>query len=189
MLGVRFVAVALAVLCILPICTVRWAMAADPQPISCRRWGRPSILVDIGGGTTTALVRSGVEATQLDALLISHVHPDHVSDLPEFLWGEMVANRRRDFVIAGPAGANAFHSLDAFLKKQFGPGGAFPDMQALLNDDEFPLESIAIKTEKHRISRVFERNGLQVSAYPVPHGRARVGVSHRRSGLRCRVRR
>ncbi|MEZ0476929.1 MBL fold metallo-hydrolase [Luteimonas sp. B3_2_R+30] len=134
--------------------------------------GRPSILIDVGGGTTVALARAGVEAAQLDAVLISHFHPDHVSDLPAFLWGEMVTRRRRPLAIAGPTGAKDFRSLDAFLEKQFGAEGAFPDMKGLLSGEPFQLELAAIETVKARASRVFEHNGLRVSAYPVPHGRA-----------------
>lgn len=198
---VRLVTVALPVLCIFSMCTVRCATAADRNAGPCDVsggsalqvlgsggpmhgqgrgsaayliWlmGRPSILVDVGGGTTVALARAGVEAAQLDALLISHLHPDHVSDLPEFLWGEMVAHRRRALVIAGPAGAKDFRSLDAFLRKQFGAEGVFPDMQGVLSGEQFRLEPITIETVKRRVGHVFEHNGLRVSAYPVPHGRA-----------------
>ena len=50
--------------------------------------GRPAAVVDMGGDTAMALARAGVDAGEIDTLLISHFHPDHVSGLPDFLWGE-----------------------------------------------------------------------------------------------------
>lgn len=197
----RFTAIALALLCTAPISTGRAAAAADRDVQPCAEnggtalqilgsggpmhgqgrgsaayviWfkGRPSILVDIGGGTTTALARAGVASTRVDALLISHMHPDHVSDLPEFLWGEMVARRRRPLVIAGPEGAEGFLSLTNFLEKQFGASGSFPDMRGLLSGEEFPLKSITVETSPGQTHDVFAQSGLRVKAYAVPHGRA-----------------
>ena len=57
--------------------------------------GRPSIVVDMGGDSAAALSRAGAAAASVDAILISHLHADHLSGLSDFLWGEMTAGRRR----------------------------------------------------------------------------------------------
>jgi len=42
-------------------------------------------LFDCGGGVRSAFLRRGYEPGLLDAVFISHMHPDHISDLPLFI--------------------------------------------------------------------------------------------------------
>ena len=44
--------------------------------------GRPRILMDAGGGTFQRLAASGVNIKDLEIVLLSHLHIDHMSDLP-----------------------------------------------------------------------------------------------------------
>src|SRR5438270_12233497 len=48
--------------------------------------GRARILVDMGGGAYLRFGQSQAKLEDLWMLGISHLHPDHVSDLPAFLW-------------------------------------------------------------------------------------------------------
>src|SRR5690348_12691474 len=44
------------------------------------------ILVDMGGGAFLRFGQSQAKLSDLAMLAISHLHPDHVSDLPALLW-------------------------------------------------------------------------------------------------------
>src|SRR5882672_8430509 len=44
------------------------------------------ILVDAGGGAYVRFGQSGAKFGDLSMILVSHLHPDHVSDLPGVLW-------------------------------------------------------------------------------------------------------
>src|SRR5215469_17413762 len=48
--------------------------------------GRARMLVDTGGGTYLRFGQSGAKLSDLALVGISHLHPDHVSDLPALLW-------------------------------------------------------------------------------------------------------
>ena len=76
------------------------------------------ILVDAGGG---AYVRFGqVQATfsDLAMILVSHLHPDHSSDLPGVLWSGR--NTRNDVLpIVGPSGNEAAPGFNEFLMRLF----------------------------------------------------------------------
>src|SRR5690349_7493790 len=48
--------------------------------------GKARMLVDIGGGTYLRFAQSGAKLSDLALIAISHLHPDHVSDLPALLW-------------------------------------------------------------------------------------------------------
>lgn len=70
---------------------------------------KPALVVDMGGDTPAKLSGAGAHAGTLPLVLISHLHPDHVSGLPDFLWGEINAPRRLPLMLAGPvAGAIIF---------------------------------------------------------------------------------
>jgi ribonuclease BN (tRNA processing enzyme) len=48
--------------------------------------GQARMLVDMGGGAYLRFGQSGAKLSDLALVAISHLHPDHVSDLPALLW-------------------------------------------------------------------------------------------------------
>lgn len=134
--------------------------------------GRTAALIDIGGDVPTALARAGVDPEGIRLILISHIHPDHVAGLPDFLWGEMVRGRTTRLTLVGPSGAGDFPALDEFLARQFGAGGAYAFMADLLDGEPFALETRIVDTEREAAQAVAEADGLRLSALAVPHGPA-----------------
>src|SRR5437588_8240659 len=63
------------------------------------------LLVDIGGGTYIRFGQSRAKLSDLAMVGISHLHPDHVSDLPALLWVNGRA-RSEPLPIVGPSGNN-----------------------------------------------------------------------------------
>jgi ribonuclease BN (tRNA processing enzyme) len=47
--------------------------------------GKARMLVDMGGGAYLRFAQSGAKLSDLVLIGISHLHPDHVSDLPALL--------------------------------------------------------------------------------------------------------
>lgn len=82
--------------------------------------GRARVLVDIGGGAVLRYAESGAQFTDLDAVLLSHLHADHSADLPALLKSGYFSHRERPLVLAGPAaGGNArvsFPGMDDFVE-------------------------------------------------------------------------
>ena len=48
--------------------------------------GQARMLVDMGGGAYLRFGQSQAKTSDLALVAISHLHPDHVSDLPAFVW-------------------------------------------------------------------------------------------------------
>ena len=63
-------------------------MSHDRASSSYLVWvdGRSKILVDAGGGAFLRFGQADARIDDLSLIAISHLHPDHVSDLPALLW-------------------------------------------------------------------------------------------------------
>lgn len=83
-------------------------------------------LIDVGSGSVAHLVQLGGNTAELGAILISHLHVDHVNDLPIFIKQTYFDGRTRDLPILGPSGATPVPSISEWLKRQFSThNGAF----------------------------------------------------------------
>jgi len=63
-----------------------------------------SILIDVGPGSTLNFRRFYGVTNGISAVVITHMHGDHVFDLPALLWGMAADGRDHDLVIYGPKG-------------------------------------------------------------------------------------
>src|SRR5215470_7896764 len=81
------------------------ALNRERASASCVLWvdGKARMLVDMGGGTYLRFAQSGAKLSDLAMIGISHLHPDHVSDLPALLWLSRQL-RKEPLPIAGPSG-------------------------------------------------------------------------------------
>src|ERR1051325_4132323 len=71
------------------------------------------ILVDAGGGAYVRFGQSQAKFSDLSMILVSHLHPDHSSDIPGILWSGR--NTRNDTMpIVGPSGNEAAPAFNIF---------------------------------------------------------------------------
>lgn len=137
------------------------------------RGGRAVVLVDAGGGTFLRFGEAGARLQDLSLLAISHLHPDHVSDLPALLWLSELA-RQQPLKIAGPTGAGPFPSTVAFIRRLFDTSsGAFPILSGTLGQkgQGVRLDVVSADATVGKSSTLWSENGLEVSAMGVPHGK------------------
>lgn len=131
--------------------------------------GHPPLVIDMGGDTPHALARAGIGPGKVGLLLISHLHPDHVSGIPDFIWGELTAGRSAPLTVIGPPAGEGFPDMQTFWDRQFGKTGAFPFLAGDLAQAGFPL---LVTTSDRRRIPLGADEGAAVSVYPVRHGRA-----------------
>ena len=138
--------------------------------------GQARILVDMGGGAHHRFGQAQAKLEDLRMVGVSHLHPDHVSDLPALLW---LSNqvRTEPLPIVGPSGNEAAPSFSMFLNRLFdekngafqvlGPalGGATPS-----DGGGVRLDVGVVDVTKAEPSTVFDRQGLTVTALGIPHG-------------------
>lgn len=80
-----------------------------------------AVVYDFGRGTALRLVELGFKQDDIQTIVLSHYHPDHVSDLIPFLhaasWSQ-IDKRTKPLTIYGPVG------LEDFISKFFEPFGS-----------------------------------------------------------------
>ncbi|MDX1431003.1 MAG: MBL fold metallo-hydrolase [Gammaproteobacteria bacterium] len=67
-----------------------------------------NLLVDCGSGVTQRLVAAGCPGTHIDALLLTHLHSDHLVDLYQLIVSSWHAGRHRPQRVIGPPGTRAY---------------------------------------------------------------------------------
>lgn len=133
--------------------------------------GQGKILVDAGGGAFLRFGQADARLNDLALIAISHLHPDHVSDLPALLWSP--DGRKEPLAIAGPSGNDAVPAFSTFLSRLFEPrSGAFQMLGGWVGGSGrgVPLDVTVIDATKREPSIVFSRQDLTVTAIGVPHG-------------------
>jgi ribonuclease BN (tRNA processing enzyme) len=133
------------------------------------------VLFDIGGGAHLRFSQAGAKLADLAMVGISHLHPDHTSDLPALMWA---SNRVRSapLPIVGPSGNNVAPDFKTFLARLFDEKiGAFQVLGSTLGAEqpgvERPrIESTVVDTSKTEPNKVFDRDGITVTAQRIPHG-------------------
>jgi ribonuclease BN (tRNA processing enzyme) len=142
--------------------------------------GQARMLVDLGGGSYLRFGQSQAKLADLAMVAISHLHPDHVSDLPAFLW--LSHQLRKDpLPIVGPSG-NSVGSPAAndvapdfptFLSRLFDEkNGAFRVLGATLGaarGNGVRLDVSVVDVTKAEPSAVYAGNDLTVTALGIPH--------------------
>lgn len=63
-----------------------------------------NILVDIGPGVIKYLIKENFDFTKIDTIILTHLHYDHISDLPLFLVNSEVTKVNHKINIYGPRG-------------------------------------------------------------------------------------
>jgi len=134
--------------------------------------GREKIVIDAGRGVAQRLWQVGVSYGDVTAVLLTHLHSDHVVGLPDlWLTGWLVARIDRPLDLWGPAGTveMASHLEAAFAV----------DRAIRVSDDGMPAAGGRITAHDIGEQIVFERNGVKVTAFLVDHGALKPALGYR----------
>ncbi len=110
--------------------------------------GKPRVLVDIGGGAALRFGESGAAVSDLDVILLTHLHVDHTADLPALIKSSFFEDRARPLPIYGPAGNKFMPSTITFARALFDSvRGAYRYLGDFLN----PLARGGYKLKPHDV--------------------------------------
>ncbi len=78
----------------------------------CVEAGSTTMMLDFGRGNLMNLAKAGINWQQITGIAVSHVHPDHISDMFQYLQAWTVTHASgemdNDLTIYGPRGFQAF---------------------------------------------------------------------------------
>jgi ribonuclease BN (tRNA processing enzyme) len=129
------------------------------------------ILVDAGGGAYVRFGQSGAKFPDLSMILVSHLHPDHSSDLPGVLWSGRMTREDR-LPIVGPSGNEAAPAFNDFLTKLFDPKtGSWEVLSSVVAPGPgVKLDPMVVDVTKEQPTTVYDKGGMKVTAMGIPHG-------------------
>lgn len=129
--------------------------------------GDTNVLVDCGWGSARKLIPAGVQPSSIDTVLFTHMHSDHITDFPDFLFLHWVTGADKPLSVYGPEGTHEV--VDGF-------------MMAMRQDIEFriahhgeKLHPNGIKVEVEEITtsdeprEFLDINGLKFESFEVDH--------------------
>jgi ribonuclease BN (tRNA processing enzyme) len=142
--------------------------------------GDARILVDAGPGSFARLGEAKLSMSDIDIVLLTHLHVDHVGELPGLFKARAVSGGDAAvFKVWGPAGTGKRHagayfpSTSRFLDLLFGTNGAFaylPDFAAPIS---FHAHDIPTGVQLNPVPQViFNENGIVIRAVAGHHGDA-----------------
>lgn len=137
------------------------------------RDGHAAVLLDAGGGTALRFGQAGATVTDLKAILISHLHADHTSDLPALVKSSYFEDRTATLPLYGPAGNARFPATTRFVQLLFGPHGAYrylADYVSAHPADGYRLDAHDVAPAEGALQRLYDAQGIQIWAARVGHG-------------------
>jgi ribonuclease Z len=128
-----------------------------PSPDRCHasflhEWSKGGILMDCGEGVDTAFKRSGVSYDQIDAVVLSHMHSDHVGSFSLFIQSMWLEGRKKPLTVFAPA--KGIPALKAWLKATF----VFSELI------KYPIRWLALESGKS-----YEVGDATLQAYGTSH--------------------
>lgn len=123
------------------------ALAADPA-------AAPTVLLDCGATSLTALRQQHIDPNVIEAVLVSHLHGDHFGGLPFLVLDGQFRRRTRDLTVLGPPGTRVR------LEQA---------MEALFPGSSGVARRFAVHVVEHTDRRPLELGALRVTPYEVRH--------------------
>jgi ribonuclease Z len=133
-------------------------------PSTLVRAGGQTLLIDCGRGVQQRMTAVGVGANGVTALLLTHLHSDHIVDLGDLIitrWVTNFAPEPNPLRIIGPPGTKAV--VDGFLS-------AFaPDISYRIAHHADLTSPPPVEVEEHVEGLVWNHDGVRITVAPTDH--------------------
>ncbi len=131
---------------------------SDDLPSTLILWGKNYILLDVGEGVQSKLLKVGVSPILVKHILVTHLHGDHVLGLLPLLQSRSLGGSKDTLTIVGPKGIKEY---------------VMRSMQMLNFTPMYDIEFVEI----NKYDEVLNFNNIKVYAYPLMHTVPTIGFT------------
>lgn len=137
----------------------------DPDrmgPANLVRHGGLAFLVDCGSGATQRLIQAGTPGRALDAVLLTHLHSDHIVDLFQLVISAWHQGRARPQRVFGPPGTRRFvEGLMALWEAEL--------QQRIAHERRPSTEALKVEVTEIDEGEILRQDDLSIRAVRVAH--------------------
>lgn len=123
---------------------------------------------DVGSGAIANFDALRLPVTSTNKVFITHLHADHVGDLPTLIWSIAKSGRRDPVEVWGPASNDDKYGTKHFtrhLEKAF----AWDTESMAGHPGQSGARTITTEVPYDRTEVIYERNGVRITSFPVIH--------------------
>ncbi|WP_158866816.1 guanitoxin biosynthesis MBL fold metallo-hydrolase GntH [Leifsonia sp. AG29] len=129
---------------------------------------RDLFFFDLGSGSLANFTGLRLPVTATTKVFLTHLHADHVGDVPTLVWSLAKSGRRDPVELWGPAAE--FRPLGTRAYAQMLQAAHAWDMESLCgHPGQSGAEIIAHEVPYDRPAVAYERNGVTITSFPVIH--------------------
>jgi len=125
-------------------------------------------LFDVGSGSLANFNGLELPVTSTTKVFITHLHADHVGDMPTLIWSTAKSGRRDPVEVWGPASDNEKYGTKYFtkhLEKAF----AWDTQSMSGHPGQSGTHLITTEVPYDKTEVIYERNGVKITSFPVIH--------------------
>ena len=138
------------------------------------------LLIDAGPGSWRVLDRLNLPVARLSALLLTHLHSDHIGEVGEAVEQSWIAGRRQPLPIYGPPGTeDVVAGFAQAYRRDVGYRVAHHGAEAMPGDAAPAIAHVLPPPEGTASAPVFARDGLEVRVFRVEHAPVDVAYGYR----------
>lgn len=129
--------------------------------------GDTHVLVDCGWGAARRILPAGLWANQIDVAIFTHMHTDHITDFPDFLFLRWTSGATKPLRVFGPEGTREM--VDGFLMAlRRDIGFRLAHHAGKLHPDGIKVEVTEVPATKTP-ERFLDLGGLRIESFEVDH--------------------
>lgn len=138
------------------------------------------LLIDAGPGAWRVLDRLNLPVARLSALLLTHLHSDHIGEVGEAVEQSWIAGRRQPLPVYGPPGTDdVVAGFAQVYRRDVGYRVAHHGAEAMPGEAAAAIAQVIAPPEGSTAVPVFAANGLTVEAFRVEHAPVDVAYGYR----------